>query len=157
MASLILEFLANYAIFVMLGTGLVLVVKRAWFTLTVLFLAVTMSLVVTWGLKSVFDNPRPYIVAEAHPLISLAPRDGSFPSGHTAVAVAVAVAIIPLSAVWGMSYIVVAVMIGFSRVVGGVHAPIDILGGMGVGFVCGVASWLTVKQVSIRSNWQIDI
>ena len=58
----------------------------------------------------------------------------SFPSSHTAVALAVAIALVPFLArplaAAGIAY---AVLVGWSRVYLGVHYPLDILGGAGIG------------------------
>jgi membrane-associated phospholipid phosphatase len=71
------------------------------------------------------------------------PASGSFqscppPSSHTAVTLAVAIALVPflarpLAAV-GIGY---AVLVGWSRVYLGVHYPLDALAGAGIGMAAG--------------------
>ena len=153
----LLEFLANYAVFVMLVSLLLLVIRRAWFTLLVMGMALSLSLLVTRGLKSYFGTERPYVANGSEALIQWAPTDAGFPSGHTAVAMTIAVVLLPLDATWGMGFLVVAISIGFSRVLGGVHTPLDIIGGILVGILCAMISWFTVKIISVKRNWQIDI
>ena len=90
--------------------------------------------------KAIADRPRPYQVM-ADTVLRQSPAHGtSFPSSHTAVTLAIAIALVPflarpLAAV-GIGY---AVLVGWSRVYLGVHYPLDILGGAGIGMaVAGV-------------------
>jgi undecaprenyl-diphosphatase len=67
------------------------------------------------------------------------PSSTSFPSGHSASAAAFAVAVgsgLPAAAVpLGL----LAAAVGYSRVHTGVHYPADVVGGLALGVVSGVA------------------
>jgi len=88
--------------------------------------------------KAVADRPRPYeVMADA--VLRQQPAHGtSFPSSHTAVTLAVAIAIVPFLArplaAAGIAY---AVLVGWSRVYLGVHYPLDVLAGAGIGTAAG--------------------
>ena len=88
--------------------------------------------------KAIADRSRPYeVMADA--VLRQQPAHGtSFPSSHTAVTLAVAIALVPflalLLAVVGIGY---ATLVGWSRVYLGVHDPLDILGGAGIGMAAG--------------------
>jgi undecaprenyl-diphosphatase len=88
--------------------------------------------------KAIADRPRPYEVMASAVLRQQPAHGTSFPSSHTAVTLAVVIALMPflarpLAAV-GIGY---AVLIGWSRVYLGVHYPLDILAGAGIGMTAG--------------------
>jgi membrane-associated phospholipid phosphatase len=88
--------------------------------------------------KVIADRPRPY-QAIAGAVLRQPPAHGtSFPSSHTAVTVAVVIALLPFlpRAMAGVA-IAYAVLVGWSRVYLGVHYPLDILGGAGIGLAVG--------------------
>lgn len=94
-------------------------------------------------LKPFIARTRPYDINTAVELLIQAPRDYSFPSGHTAASFAAA------AALWfankkklAVPALVLAVLIAFSRMYFYVHYPTDVLGGAILGMVCG---WLVCK------------
>jgi len=86
--------------------------------------------------KAIADRPRPYEAMADTVLRQQHAHGTSFPSSHTAITLAVAIALVPFLArpvaVAGIAY---AALTGWSRVYLGVHYPLDILGGAGIGMV----------------------
>ena len=104
-----------------------------------------------YALKPFFDRPRPFVTDSTVTVIDARPLTMSLPSGHTAMAVAGAIAgsrMLPLSAwVWWP----LALLIAISRVYIGVHWPTDVVAGAVVGlstawFVLGGAAQNVSKK-----------
>ena len=121
-------------LFVVIGVAAVYVTMRTRSALPVA--AGAGAAVVAWVLantaKAIANRPRPY-EAIADAVLRQAPAHGtSFPSSHTAVAVATVIALIPfLPRQIRAAAIVFAVLVGWSRIYLGVHYPLDVLAGAG--------------------------
>jgi membrane-associated phospholipid phosphatase len=103
--------------------------------------------------KAIADRPRPYeVMADA--VLRQQPAHGtSFPSSHTAVTLAVAIALVPFLArplaATGIGY---AVLVGWSRVYLGVHYPLDVLAGAGIGMTVGSVILLALGTLLRRKG-----
>ena len=82
-------------------------------------------------LKNVIGRDRPYWLDDTirQGLIVKELSDYSFPSGHTQASFAAAVSIFFYHKKWGAAAIVLAFLIGFSRLYIGVHFPSDVVAG----------------------------
>jgi undecaprenyl-diphosphatase len=102
--------------------------------------------------KEIVERERPRAFVEA------IVRDGSatglgFVSGHTAVAFALATAVAPLLPRWGKVVVfTVATWIAVARIVHGVHLPADLVGGAGVGLLCGAGVHAAWRLLDPRST-----
>ena len=125
--------------------------KQFWATLiAALLVAIVVQLCKRWG-----PSPRPLAVLPADTFFHDGPglRAVSFPSGHSA-------AIFTLTGVWIISIrdhhlfklllIVLALMVSLSRIMVGVHWPLDILGGMLIGWGTALAG----LAISHRTGWK---
>lgn len=90
-------------------------------------------------LKEAFGRPRPYTVSGELTTLIQQLSSFSFPSGHTSTSFSAAFVLFKmLPKKFGIPALVLAAMIGFSRLYVGVHYPTDVLGGFVVGFMCSV-------------------
>jgi len=95
-----------------------------------------------WGAKVV-----KHLAARARPVDVLARvrvRERAtglgYVSGHAAVASALAVVLVAeTTGVWRVVPLVVAATVGIGRVYAGVHLPLDVVGGIGLGILAGLA------------------
>lgn len=102
-------------------------------------------------LKNLIARTRPYEVI--HGLTSLigAQNDYSFPSGHTGSSFAAAVVMFcGLPKKYGVPALILAFLIGFSRLYVGVHYPSDVLCGVLIG--TGIALLINWKMREILHN-----
>ena len=142
----IVIFFADYAIFLLFALLPVLWVqkKREMVLHAVIsaFIAWLIGKLVAWligkFLKDFFAVPRPFVTNGSTPLAGYF-SDGSFPSNHTAAAFAISVSIFLHRHKWGILLIIFSLAIGLIRILGGVHYPLDILGGIAIG---SLVAWL---------------
>ena len=101
----------------------------------------------SFGVKDLTSRARPF---EAHPQIHplYVVHSSSFPAGHAATAFAGAVLIGCVARRAAPVLLVVAALIGFSRVYVGVHYPTDVLAGAVIGAAVGLAAFGALRLVS---------
>jgi membrane-associated phospholipid phosphatase len=111
------------------------------------------------GLKAWIGRPRPAI----DPLVHL-PQSLAYPSGHAANSMAafLAVALIaaPARYRWAtaVAALVLAVLVGCSRILLGVHWPSDVIGGWALGMLCvGVALLVGERSGVLLVESQHDV
>ncbi len=107
--------------------------------------------VVNLTIKPLVSRPRPWLAIED--FVSLVPEHdpNSFPSGHTNAAFAFALAVWACAPKKWMkaAAVVMAAVMGLSRLYVGVHFPSDVLAGAVIGSLCGLAgAWV------VRKGWE---
>jgi undecaprenyl-diphosphatase len=106
---------------------------RRWGVLLLTVVAVALADWSAMGLKALFDRDRPPLrVPEPEPLVRV-PDTGSFPSGHAATSFAGATVLALAFPRLAVPLYVLAAAVAFSRLYVGVHYPLDIVAGAGLG------------------------
>jgi len=129
-------FSARYLIYIIVIAALFFIFKaqekrRRLFI--VVFGGAALAFVISQALNSLYPVARPFL---ALPGVNLLFEHGdydSFPSGHATVAFAIATAVFFYNKDLGRILALGALLVGLSRVVVGVHWPLDILGGLILG------------------------
>ena len=124
-------FFAQYAIFIF---GLVLIYflysdKKLFFRLTASAIG---TVILVALIKKIWPFPRPFLQEGARLLITHLP-DSTFPSKHTALAFALAMGVFFKRKRLGIWLLILASFIGLSRIIVGVHYPLDISAGIAIG------------------------
>jgi undecaprenyl-diphosphatase len=123
-------------------------------------LAVVLSGAGAWFLakyvKNIVERGRPL-----HFIPDIDVREGKgtglgFVSGHTAVAFAVATALLPVLSLRGriVAY-ALATLVGLARIVYGVHFPLDVVGGAALGVMCGCVVDVVMLAIPERGRTPI--
>lgn len=89
-----------------------------------------------------YYRPRPFVDLPVH-LLFYQPTDSAWPSNAAVIGFAIAFSIWFYNRVWGWTLIVIALLFGLSRIFGGVHYPLDIIVGVGLGWF---SAWLVYRQ-----------
>lgn len=105
-----------------------------------MFALIYLSLFSSWFfarlLKEIFRLDRPFVTHQLAPLVHTAGY--SFPSEHAAVYGALSVILFSLDKPLGYAMMVFTVLVMVSRLIVGVHYPLDVLAGVCVGIVSGL-------------------
>ncbi|MFJ9742052.1 phosphatase PAP2 family protein [Streptomyces sp. NPDC101166] len=114
--------------------------------------ALVMAQLISNGLcKQLADRPRPPKEWFPHHEVEDRPDSSSFPSGHTAAAVAFTAAVAPTWPAAGAACAVPAAMLALERVQSGAHYPSDVAAGAAIGLA---SAWLTRHAPRlIRQHW----
>lgn len=141
-------------IWILLGAILLLIPKTRKVGVVVTVALILDMITCNIILKPLVARTRPYDVNTAIELLIRAPRDFSFPSGHTAASFAA------FAALWFakerklcVPVLGLAVLIAISRMYFYVHYPTDVLAGMLLGVFCG---WAAVKIVACREKKKVQ-
>lgn len=100
-------------------------------------------------LKNVFARPRPCDIDTTVAMLISRPHGHSFPSGHSMNGMVAATALFLNNKKIGIPALVLAALIGFSRMYLFVHFPTDVLGGFAVAVLVAIAVDWGFRQFEI--------
>lgn len=114
--------------------------------------AMAVAYLVNSGIKDWVEEARPCRALQD--VVTVLPCDGpkdySFPSNHTVIFAAFTGAVFLLKRAWGVLALVATLVMGFSRVYVGAHYPHDVLAGLAVGLLVGLAGHFVLAMVKQR-------
>ncbi len=110
-----------------------------------------LSFLVAFGIASVagifYYDPRPFVIEDIIPLIPHR-ADNGFPSDHTLYAMVASATMFPYSHKIGILLGMLAVLVGVSRVIAGIHHPIDIVGSVAIAIAATCIAWVVMKVLA---------
>ena len=115
-----------------------------------LFLSLIIAFPLTYLVAKIgsvfFESPRPFVLSGIPPLFPHA-ADNGFPSDHTLLSAACAALVLWSGKRLGIVLMGMAFLVGYARVLAGVHHPVDIVGSVVI--ATGVA-WVVWRYVVPR-------
>jgi undecaprenyl-diphosphatase len=104
--------------------------ERTHYHRTVILAALSLitANIVLKGINLLYFRPRPFDAHQVN-LLFYKPWDSSFPSNPATTGFSIAVAVALQDPIWGIPFLILAVLFGFSRIFCGVHYPSDVLAG----------------------------
>lgn len=114
-------------------------------TFSYLFLSGFSALFLSEGIKMFLVKNRPFVDLNLIPIYT--ENSFSFPSTHTTLFFALATSLLFLNKKWSIFFFFCAILIGISRIVLGLHYPIDVLGGIILGVFIGLIFSKIFKRI----------
>ena len=109
------------------------------------------ALITNVALKNMVARIRPYEVIEGLVLLVKEQSDFSFPSGHSCASFAAAVVYYKmLPKKYGISAVILAALIAFSRLYVGVYYPSDVIAGSVIGILAALLAYVLVEKAENR-------
>ncbi|MFA5791418.1 MAG: phosphatase PAP2 family protein [Candidatus Paceibacterota bacterium] len=128
--KIVIFFAVYFPYIVVILAGLFLIKK--WKEFFIVFFSGVLAWILAVILKNLFHIPRPVLsLYDIHPLFTK--TTFSFPSEHSMLFFAFATAIFLFHKKAGYFFMFFAFIIGISRIIAGVHFPLDIFGGFVLG------------------------
>ena len=148
----VITYLGNYGIVWILLAVLLLCFKKHRKAGLAIGAALLLGFVLGEGiLKNVIQRPRPFYLWPELQLLIPQPSGFSCPSGHTTSSFAAATSLFLYRKRWGAVALVLAALIGFSRMYFTVHYLTDVLFGVVLGVGCALVVYKLWKNAERRA------
>lgn len=121
-------------IFPPVGLVIWLIIKKDWISCFKVLTVLTIVILLTTFLKTIFPVPRPF-----------SQKLDSYPSRHTALIAGVSFVAFEVNPLVGTFFILLTLITGWTRIIILAHYFIDVIGGI----LAGLVSWLITKKIFI--------
>lgn len=111
------------------------------------FLGLIFAFILVKLIRVFYFEPRPFVTFPINPLVKHE-ADTAFPSVHTTIISTIALAYTYYKSKLGLFFLLSLLWIGFARILVGVHYPLDILGGILVGFLSIFSTTTLLKKLA---------
>lgn len=141
----LMVFTTNYLIYLMFIMAFIVSWKgKAWDRKAFLIMIISfpISILLIKIIHIFFFEPRPFVNLPIIPIAKESAAAASFPSRHATLSAVMAFSYLYFGSKWAAPFIVIMLLIGFSRIYVGVHYPLDVLGGF---IVAGVSIYLAIQ------------
>lgn len=127
---------------VVAGTvGLLFVIRKNPLLALIVFRNSVLTYVLVECMKFVVSRPRPMLLLSEVSSREVAVYGSGFPSGHTALATVLSLTVLPYlpKKLYWLPFVWI-ILVGWSRIYLGVHAPFDVIGGFVVGAIVALVA-----------------
>jgi undecaprenyl-diphosphatase len=150
---LVVFFAKHLGFFLIAGAVWLILREKDWKLIVRNFALVALSVILSRGLlteiiRFFYHRPRPFVAMNFEPLFNHSALEAALPSGHAAVFFALAFVIFLINRKWGLVYLAAVSLMGLSRVIAGVHWPLDIV----AGFLVAALSVFVIKLLLASSK-----
>ena len=120
-----------------------LLVQRNPFLIRAVFVP-AISFVAVSVFRHILNVPRPYEKFDIPPAIKKETHGNSFPSRHVFSVFIIAITIFYVYPYIGILLFIIGILLGITRVIGGVHEPRDIIAGALIGILSGLIGFYLI-------------
>jgi undecaprenyl-diphosphatase len=102
--------------------------------------------IINRAIRYFYPHLRPFAALNFTPLLLGKTPDNSFASGHMTIFFALSTIIFCVNRKWGIWFMVLSLLMGLGRIFVGIHWPVDILAGTGIGIFSGLLVYFLTKK-----------
>jgi undecaprenyl-diphosphatase len=153
----LIVFSARYAIYFLFLVAALCVAylfyRKQWRPIVFFSISLATSFIILFIASKLFASDRPFV---NHHITQLIPHaaNQSFPSDHSTASMALALALLAFTRFKKTAWLLViaAILIGFSRIVAGVHYPLDVVGGFITAILGTVLAYLVYRLQPVKQT-----
>lgn len=138
--------------FIWIVIGILLIISKKYRKVgLILALALIIQSILGEGvIKNIVQRDRPFLIMENIELLIKAPTSFSFPSGHTAASITSGIVLVYFFGKKGLPFLLLGLLIAFSRIYLLVHYPSDVIGGVLLGCFSAYVAIVVGKRYKVE-------